>query len=186
MNTTTTQTITRAEIAMIAHLFKTGDISPITNTTAPTLHREPTATAPTLHQEPTATAPTLDNLAILIAHITDHPLDEQHRPELKASCGRFALVEYTPYNHKDPEIIVYLGRRATAYHHAIANFQDARSLVHKGTDRSKYLSSQGWYTNAKNAALNLIQPLRKLGATRREFLFVMHWALLCCTYRRTT
>jgi len=175
VTTQTTQTMSRAEIAVMTHLFKVGDISPIVSMPAP-------ADIVPRHNSPDWA----DNLAILVAHIIGNPLDERHQPKVKATCGRFVQVEYTPLRQDDPDIIVCLSQGAAAFHRAMMKFQEARSLVDRETRRSKFMSLGEWYTAAKKAAMRLIEPLRLLGVSQQEFLFVMRWALLCCTYRHTT
>lgn len=101
-----------------------------------------------------------------MAHIMQTPVSEAM---ILSQVGRFALVEYTPLESRDPEMCICLAGETAAFHRAILGFQEARTS-------GRYQWSE-WYARAMEAAKLVLTPLRLLHPTPYEADFVIGWLL---------
>lgn len=117
----------------------------------------------------------LDNhqAQVLLADLFQWPMQSA---KVRQQVGRFALVEYTPVDNVDPDIVIMVGSGHQAFNRAVIALQ---------CHRRERQSPQLWYQNAKLLSVAINAALAHVRATNEEQWFVQEWAETVISGMRT-
>lgn len=97
--------------------------------------------------------------------------------KVEAQVGNFVLVDYTPYQNQDPDIIVMIAGRRVAFNKLMLRLQSLRA-THKGDPRS-------WLRKGRRLFHEIQATLQVHNVPQHEQEFVLEWVQVVVAKMRT-